>query len=139
MLQCRNGLSGVYLLSAVAVGTALGAVEYFVRTGNQQQRLTGVLTGSANIASSEVVLARFSKSAVEADLGRFRIEHGSREASIRVRDRRMPTPQNMLLESRDQSYLGAMMVRCVDRLHGILGAKACFEGHPIARAMRDLT
>jgi 3-hydroxy-9,10-secoandrosta-1,3,5(10)-triene-9,17-dione monooxygenase len=138
MLQCRNGLAGVYLLSAVAVGTALGAVEFFARTGSQQQRLTGVLTGSGNIAANEAVLARFSESAAEADLGRFRIEHGSREASIRVRDRRTPAPQDMLLESRDQSYLSSMMVRCVDRLHGMLGAKACFEGHPVARAMRDM-
>jgi hypothetical protein len=31
-----------------------------------------------------------------------------------------------------------MAMRAVDCLHSLLGAKACFEGHPIASTMRDL-
>jgi Acyl-CoA dehydrogenase, C-terminal domain len=49
-----------------------------------------------------------------------------------------PTPEEMLKENRDNSYLTQLAMRSVDRLHGLLGAKACFEGHPVARAMRDI-
>lgn len=138
MLQCRNGLIGVYIFSSVAVGAALGAVEHVAQTTAELRRLTGVLTGAASFAENEAVLGRFAESAAEADLGKFRIEHSSRLASARVRERRAATQEEILRENRDQSYLVALMIRSIDRLHAMLGSKACFEGHPVARAMRDV-
>jgi alkylation response protein AidB-like acyl-CoA dehydrogenase len=138
MLQCRNGLTGLYLLSAVAVGVALGAVDFFVEKEHDAERLTSVMGGAARITDSESILAKFAECEAEADLARFRIEHGSRVASERVHQRQAPSMDQIIRENRDNSYLTSLSMRCVDRLHGILGAKACFEGHPLARAVRDV-
>jgi alkylation response protein AidB-like acyl-CoA dehydrogenase len=138
MLQSRNGLSGLHLLSSVAVGAALGVVDQFIEVGAQAERLKAVMGGAQRLVESEVVLTKFAQSAAEADIARFRIEHGSRLASERVRRREPPLLEDLLRERRDDGFLVRAAIQSIDRMHGLLGSRACLEDDPTGRALRDV-
>lgn len=138
LLNSGHGSVGIYMLAAVTIGTALGVLDYVSGEGKGAQRLATPTGGAVRLAESDSMLLKFAESSAEADIGRFRIEHGSRLAAERSRRREAWTRRDIAVEARDYSYLSQLALRSVDRMHAALGAKACIDGHPVGRAMRDV-
>jgi 3-hydroxy-9,10-secoandrosta-1,3,5(10)-triene-9,17-dione monooxygenase len=138
LLESPSPFCGLYLFSAVAAGVAQGAVDYFIENGQGLRRAATPLGGEVRLAEQDYVATQITEAAGELDLAIFKIIETSRQASERVRRREAPSKREMVADQRENAIIARIAARAVNTVHGLLGSKACFEGHPASRAKRDV-
>ena len=129
---------GLYLFAAVAAGVAQGAVDYFIENGQSLRRAATPLGGEVRLADQDYVATQLTEAAGELDLAIFKMVEASKQASERVRRREAPSKREIVADQRDNAIIARIAARAVNTVHGLLGSKACFEGHPASRAKRDV-
>jgi 3-hydroxy-9,10-secoandrosta-1,3,5(10)-triene-9,17-dione monooxygenase len=138
LLESRSPFCGLYLFSAVAAGAAQGAVEHFIENGQGLRRSATALGGEVKLADQDYVATQLAEAAGELDLAIFKIVEASRQASERVRRRESPSKRETTVDLRDNAVISRIAARTVSTVHSLLGSRACFEGHPVSRAKRDV-
>lgn len=137
LLATPAPFTGIYLLSAVPVGVAQGAVDYFIENGSSLSRSATVIGGDAKLADQEYVATQFSEAAGDVDLIVSRLIETSKRASERVKLRQPPSEFDLAVDARDNAVVTRFAAKAASTIHSLVGAKACFEGHPLSRAKRD--
>jgi alkylation response protein AidB-like acyl-CoA dehydrogenase len=138
LLASPSPFCGLYLFSAVAAGVAQGAVDHFIENGKGLRRAASPLGGEVKLAEQDYVATQLTEAAGELDLAIFKIVETSRQAGERVARRQAPSKREIVADQRDNAIIARIAARAVNTVHALLGSKACFEGHPVSRAKRDV-
>jgi resorcinol 4-hydroxylase (FADH2) len=128
---------GRFTFSAVGVGAALGACEWFAQAAPTMTRVEHALGGTVALADQDYVATEYADVTGELQMAELLIDRRSREASELARRHELPGERELALQHRDNALVARVALREVSRLHALVGAKAGFPGHPVSRAKRD--
>ncbi len=129
---------GKFSQSAVAVGAAYSAVEWFVAQGTSTSRVASALGGSLRLADQDYVATEFTEASGELEAAMLVVEQRSREIGEQTRRRETPTEREVATNVRDYALITRIAVRSVNRIQALVGTKAGFAEHPVSRAKRDV-
>lgn len=128
---------GRFPFSAVGVGAALGAAEYFAQASGTMTRVADALGGTVKLAEQDYVATEYAQAAGELEMAALLVERRSLEAAELARRHVLPDERLLALQHRDNALVARVALREVGRIHALVGAKAGFPDHPISRAKRD--
>ena len=112
------------------MGVARGAMETFLEFS---QGRVGTMTGS-KVAESPLLQVRIGESAAEIDAAYAILEKINRG----LLSGELATPAAAARVGRDFGFCARLMVRAVDRLFEVAGARGLSEGSPLGRHWRDI-
>lgn len=122
-----------FSLTAVAVGTAWGAVEQFSDWMKVRVNRSG-----AKVADFQSLHLRIAESAAEYHAARHTMLADIREVLDLVRRDEEVSDEIRLRNKRDQAYCGSLASAAVDRLLYAAGANGLFSAADIQRKFRDV-
>lgn len=128
---------GRFPFSAVGVGAAIGAAEYFAQASGTLTRVADALGGTVKLAEQDYVATEYAEAAGELEMAELLVERRSFEAAELARRHVLPDERLLALQHRDNALVARVALRAVQRIHALVGAKAGFPDHPVSRAKRD--
>jgi len=128
---------GRFTFSAVGVGAALGAAEYFAESIGSLTRVATAHGGTVRLAEQDYVATEYADVAGELEMAALLIERRSFEAADLARARVDPGERMIAQQNRDNALVARIALRGTQRIHALIGAKAGFPEHPVSRAKRD--
>jgi alkylation response protein AidB-like acyl-CoA dehydrogenase len=128
---------GRFPFSAVGVGAALGAVEYFAGSAGSMSRVANALGGTVQLVDQEYAATEFAEAAGEVDQAVRTVAGRSREAAELAARHVLPDERMLAEQNRDNAFVARAALRATQRIHQLVGAKAGFPQHPVSRAKRD--
>jgi alkylation response protein AidB-like acyl-CoA dehydrogenase len=129
---------GHFPYSSVALGAALGAIEHFASVLPNSARVrdfSGVVT---HLAEQDYVATEFSSAVASAEAARTVLEHRSKAAAERARDRVAATPEDRAAERLADAYIARSALDAVQRIFFLIGTRANVASHPVSLAKRDI-
>ena len=127
-----------FTFAAVAVGAAWGAAEHFAATIGSSTRVENALGGAVRLADQDYVATEFAEAEGEILMARRLVERTSRDAGERASRHVEATEAEAAAEMRDNALVARIALRAVNRIYGLIGAKAGNPDHPVTRAKRDI-
>jgi alkylation response protein AidB-like acyl-CoA dehydrogenase len=124
-------------LASVAVGTATGALEDYLKATNK--RVTrGAVAGSNNrMAEFPTIQLRVAEAAASADAAREILLRDLRDRAIAVRANRPVSIEDRIVSRRGQAFAVALAIRASEALNASTGGQGLDLANPVQRAWRD--
>jgi resorcinol 4-hydroxylase (FADH2) len=124
-------------LASVAVGTATGALEDYLKATSK--RVTrGAVAGSNNrMAEFPTIQLRVAEAAASADAAREILLRDLRDRAIAVRANRPVSIEDRIVSRRGQAFAVALAIRASEALNASTGGQGLDLANPVQRAWRD--
>lgn len=129
---------GHFPYSSVALGAALGAIEFFASTVGSSSRVrdfSGVVT---RLADQDYVATEFSAAVGTAEAARTVLDQRSRAAADRGRRHVLASSAERAAERLADAYIARSAMEAVQRIFFLIGTRANVASHPVSLAKRDI-
>lgn len=129
-------LGHVATVPFVFSGVALGIAESLLDALTAQ--ISARESRGTQLASLPTMQVSIAESAAEIDCARLLVMRDTETAMATMRQGRALSLDERARNRRDHAYVARLCKSAVDRLHGMVGARAIFDGHVAERKFRDL-
>ena len=123
-----------FILSAVALGLAQGAIEEFTRS---MRGRAGTYAGK-KLAELATLQLRLAESAALSDAAEKTMIAACEEATSQTEAGKIPALEDRVRWRRDAAYGAGMCAKAVDLLFASAGGNAIYKSNPLQRIWRDV-